>query len=200
MLAAGGSSRLGTPKQLLRIQGRRLLSRAIDSAEAVTPGRVVVVLGADALRMRSLVRRHHPGTCSVDNSRWAEGMAGSLRVGLAVLPASASAALLMVSDQPAVDRASLRRLVRAWRRRTGKAAVAAYEGVTGVPAILPRALWRQARRLGGDSGARGLLRGDRIAVTEVNMPEAAWDIDMREDLRHHPQGFYLPGSRWQRMA
>ncbi len=183
MLAAGGSRRLGTPKQLLRIRGQRLLSRVIDAAEAVTPGRVVVVIGADALRIRSLIRRHHRGTHSVGNSRWSEGMSGSLQAGLAVLPRRASAAMLLLSDQPAVGEASLRRLVGAWKRRPGKAAAAAYGDVVGVPAILPRTLWREARRLRGDTGARELLRVGQTVATVVEMPEAAWDIDTQEDLQ-----------------
>ena len=200
VLAAGGSSRLGTPKQFLRIRGRRLLSRAIDSAEAVTPGRVVVVIGADAHRVRSLIRRHHPDTRSVDNPGWARGMAGSLQAGLAALPARAAAALLLLSDQPAVGEASLRRLVRAWRRRPGKAAAAAYLDVAGVPAILPKALWREARRLSGDTGARNLLRAGRSTVTLVDMPEAAWDIDTREDLRHACRRPPRSRNRWKRTA
>lgn len=182
VLAAGGSRRLGTPKQLLRVRGARLLNRAINAAESVTPGRVLVVLGADALRLRLLIRRHHPGTQVVENSRWAEGMAGSLQEGLAALPARATAALLLLSDQPAVGERSLRRLVRAWRRRPGKAVAGAYGGILGVPAILPRALWREARRLTGDAGARRLLRSERAATVAVAMPEAAWDVDTREDL------------------
>ena len=183
VLAAGGSSRLGTPKQLLRIRGQRLVSRVIRVAEAVTPGRVVVVIGADGLRIRSLIRRLHPGTHSVGNSRWADGMSGSLQTGLAVLPERATAAMLVLSDQPAVGEASLRRLVRAWRRRPGKAAAAAYGGVVGVPAILPRPLWREARRLSGDTGARQLLRMGQTVATVVEMPEAAWDIDTPKDLQ-----------------
>ena len=183
VLAAGGSSRLGTPKQLLRIRGQRLVSRVIRAAEAVTPGRVVVVIGADGLRIRSLIRRLHPGTHSVGNSRWADGMSGSLQTGLAVLPERAMAAMLVLSDQPAVGEASLRRLVRAWRRRPGKAAAAAYGGVVGVPAILPRPLWREARRLSGDTGARQLLRMGQTVATVVEMPEAAWDIDTPKDLQ-----------------
>ena len=189
VLAAGGSSRLGTPKQLLRIRGRRLLSHIVNAAEAVTPGRVVVVIGADALRMRSLIRRHHPGVHSVNNSRWGQGMAGSLQTGLAVLPERATAALLLLSDQPAVREASMSRLVRAWRRRPGKPAAAAYAGVLGVPAILPRALWKEARRLRGDEGARKLLRTGQSAATAVDMPEAIWDIDTPEDLLRQPDGF-----------
>ncbi|MCZ0954496.1 MAG: nucleotidyltransferase family protein [Rhodospirillaceae bacterium] len=188
VLAAGGSRRLGTPKQLLRIRGRTLLSRIVNAAEAVTPGRVVVVIGADALRMRSLIRRHHPGTHSVDNSRWAHGMAGSLQVGLSVLPLRASAALLLLSDQPAVGEASLHRLIRAWRRRPGRAAAATYTGVVGVPAILPRTLWREARRLRGDEGARKLLRMEEMHATAVHMPEAAWDIDTPVDFQRPLHG------------
>ena len=199
-MAAGGSSRLGSPKQLLTIRGRRLLSRAIDSAEAVTPGRVVVVGGADALRIRLLIRRHHPGTHSVDNSHWAEGMAGSLQAGLAVLPARATAALLLLSDQPAVGEASLRRLIRAWWSRPGKAAAAAYGSVVGVPAILPRALWNEARRVRGDTGARKLLRVGQTVATVVEMPEAAWDIDTPEDLQRQTQGHPAPGNRWRRIG
>ena len=198
MLAAGGSRRLGTPKQLLRIRGRRLLSRVIDAAEAVTPGRVIVVIGADRLKMRSLIRRHHPGAHSVDNSQWADGMAGSLQAGLAVLPTRATAAMLLLSDQPAVGAASLRRLAGAWRRRPGKAAAAAYGGVLGVPAILPRSLWREARRLSGDEGARKLLRTRGMAATVVDMPEATWDIDTLEDLRRQVQMIRASGMRWRR--
>ena len=192
VLAAGGSRRLGAPKQLLRIRGRTLLSRIVIAAEAVTPGRVLVVIGADALRMRSLIRRHHPGAHSVDNSRWARGMAGSLQVGLSVLPPRATAVLLLLSDQPAVGEASLRRLIRAWRRRPGKAAAAAYAGVVGVPAILPRTLWREARRLRGDEGARKLLRMEETPATAVRMPEAAWDIDTPADLQSLQYGVRFP--------
>ena len=195
VLAAGGSRRLGAPKQLLRIRGLTLLSRIVHAAEAVTPGRVVVVIGSDALRMRSLIRRHHPGTHSVDNSRWARGMAGSWQGGLSVLPPRASAVLLLLSDQPAVGEASLRRLIRAWRRRPGKAAAAAYGGGVGVPAILPKTLWKDARRLRGDEGARKLLRMEETPAKAVYMPEAAWDIDTPEDLRRTLHGIRFPRQR-----
>ncbi len=200
VLAAGGSSRLGAPKQLLRIRGRRLLSRVIHAAEAVTPGRVVVVIGAERLRMRSLIRRHHPGTHTVDNAAWAQGMAGSLQAGLAVLPGRATAAMLLLSDQPAVGEASLRRLIRAWRRRPGRAAAAGYGRVVGVPAILPRVLWKSARRLSGDSGARRLLWHGGKVPTMVDMPEAAWDIDTHRDLQRQRREHPPHGNRWARRA
>ena len=77
ILAAGGSSRLGTPKQLLRRGAPPLVSRAVTAAAAVTPGRVLVVLGAHALKLRLLLRRRHAGVRTVTNPGWSAGMAGS---------------------------------------------------------------------------------------------------------------------------
>jgi molybdenum cofactor cytidylyltransferase len=107
-------------------------------------------------------------------------MATSLRAGLAAVPRSARAALVVLVDQPRVDAAALQRLIVAWRRRPGVAAAAHYEGHTGVPAVLPRGRWRELRALRGDEGARRLLRDGR--VTSVEMPEAALDVDTPADL------------------
>jgi molybdenum cofactor cytidylyltransferase len=88
----------------------------------------------------------------------------------------------LLVDQPRVRAAAVARLVRAWRTRPKRAAAAAYAGQIGVPAILPRKLWRAARRLRGDAGARALLDAERN-VTRVAMPEAQFDIDTEEDLQ-----------------
>jgi CTP:molybdopterin cytidylyltransferase MocA len=89
--------------------------------------------------------------------------------------------MITLVDQPHVDGLALRRLLRAWRRKPGIPAAARYDGRTGVPAVLPRRSWRAARSLTGDTGARSLLRG-AAAVTLVDMPEAALDIDTQADL------------------
>ena len=182
ILAAGGSSRLGTPKQLLRFRSRSLLSHAVVAAEAVTPGQVLVVLGSHALRLRLLLRRYHPDVYSITNPDWQNGMAGSLRVGLSALPERASAAVLLVCDQPGVNARSLRRLVGAWRNHPQQAAAANYSGQLGVPAVLPRKLWAKAMRLSGDVGARHLLREEIDVSSVVPMPEAAFDVDTARDI------------------
>jgi CTP:molybdopterin cytidylyltransferase MocA len=181
LLAAGGSRRLGRPKQLVRRRGQALLARAVDAARGALPGApLVVVLGAEALRLRALLRRRDPAVRPVVNSRWSTGLASSLERGLDALSSDVDAALVLLVDQPNVDAAALRRLVAAWRRRPTAPAAAHYLGRAGVPAILPRRSWRAVRGLDGDAGARALLRGV-ATVTLVDMPEAEIDIDTPED-------------------
>jgi CTP:molybdopterin cytidylyltransferase MocA len=89
--------------------------------------------------------------------------------------------LVTLVDQPNVDAAALRRLIAAWRRRPSAPAAAHYAGRAGVPAILPRRSWAALYGLRGDAGARAVLR-DAASLTLVAMPEAALDVDTREDL------------------
>jgi CTP:molybdopterin cytidylyltransferase MocA len=183
LLAAGGSQRLGRPKQLVRHRTRPLLLHALEAAHTALPDSpLVVVLGAHALRLRLVARRATRGAIVAQNSRWADGLASSLQAGLAATPRGTRAILVLLADQPQVGAKALRRLLAAWRRRPGVAAAAAYLGRAGVPAILPRRNWPALRALRGDSGARALLR-DNAALTLVDMPEAALDIDTPADLR-----------------
>ena len=180
VLAAGGSHRLGFPKQLLRWRARPLLAHALGAARSALPhSSLIVVLGAQAQRLRLVVRRAAPEAVVVYNARWADGQAGSLKAGLNAVPAQTASILVMLVDQPGVDEPALRRLLAAWRRRPGAAAAAFYAGHPGVPAVLPRRYWRAIRELRGDAGARALLRS--AGVTTVRMPEAELDIDTAAD-------------------
>lgn len=183
VLAAGGSSRLGRPKQLVRRHGVALVARAVEAAAASTGRRVIVVVGAEGLRVRALLARAYPRSAVevVHHAAWRRGLAGSLRRGLAALPADARAVLFVLSDQPLVDAGSLARLIAAWRRRPTHAAAACYSGRLGVPAILPRRAFPALRALSGDEGARKVLAGD-AGASIVEMPEAAFDVDTPEDL------------------
>jgi CTP:molybdopterin cytidylyltransferase MocA len=142
---------------------------------------IVVVLGADALRLRALLRRAAPDARIALNARWRSGLASSLQTGISALPARTDAVLVLLADQPDVNARAVRRLIAAWRSRPAAPAAARYGRRVGVPAILPRDSWRGVRALEGDVGARALLRG-RKDVTFVAMPEAAFDVDTPRDL------------------
>jgi CTP:molybdopterin cytidylyltransferase MocA len=181
LLAAGGSRRLGFPKQLVRRRGRSLLAHALAAARTAVPhGPLIVVLGASAPRLRLAVRRAAARAIVAYNARWAEGLASSLQAGLAAVPAGVGAILVVLVDQPRIDARALERLLAAWQRRPGVAAAALYSGKAGVPAVLPRRYWPAIRALEGDAGARALLRGSE--VTTVAMPEAELDVDTPADV------------------
>jgi CTP:molybdopterin cytidylyltransferase MocA len=182
LLAAGGSTRLGRPKQLIRHRGRPLLLHAVAAARGAMPAApLIVVVGANALRVRAVLQRARCGAHVVANSRWREGMSTSLRVGLAAVPRTARAVLVLLVDQPRVGTAALARLLAAWRRWPGVPAAARYDGRVGVPAVLPRRRWGALKALRGDQGARALLRGTELP-TLVDLPEAALDVDTPADI------------------
>lgn len=180
VLAAGASTRFGSPKQLVRLNGRPLLHLAVSRAVEVAGQAVTVVLGANAADLAPLLR--HTPAAVVINRDWAEGMGSSVRAGIARVPATADAALLMLADQAAVTAEDLRRLVSTWRRQPHCIVSAHYAGTAGVPAIFPREDFPALSALRGDAGARALLKRGGERLVRVPLQSAAIDIDTPEDL------------------
>jgi len=180
ILAAGESSRLGRPKQLLRLGTETLLIRSARNGRQASSGRLVIVVGSGRLRLRSVLRRHAVAADVVVNPAWREGLASSLRAGIRRVAPDSAAALILLVDQARVSAADLDRLVRRWRRRPDRAAAASYAGRTGAPAIIPRPWFARVMRLRGDAGARRLLAG-AATITRVPVPAAAFDVDTPAD-------------------
>ena len=180
VLAAGASTRFGSPKQLVRIGGRPLLHTMVSRTADVTGNALIVVLGSGAGELAPLLR-HSPGSVVI-NRHWREGIASSIRLGVARLPATCTGVMLVLADQAAVTRDDLRRLAGTWRRRPTLIAAALYAGTAGAPAIFPRSNFQALAALRGDSGARVLLRRSADRVVRVPMPSAELDLDTPEDL------------------
>ena len=180
VLAAGASTRFGSPKQLVRLQGRPLLHLAVARAVEVAGQAVTVVLGAHATQLAPLLR-HTPASVVV-NRDWSEGLGSSIRAGIGRVGPGCEGALVLLADQAAVTAEDLRRLLAVWRRQPHHIVAAQYGGVTGVPAIFPREDFSALAGLHGDQGARALLRRRGERVVRVPIPSAAIDIDTPEDL------------------
>jgi molybdenum cofactor cytidylyltransferase len=184
VLAAGASTRFGSAKQLVRIAGRPLLQTAVTRAVEVAGTAVTVVLGAHAAELTPLLT--HSQSSVIINREWREGIASSIRAGVARLPPSCTAVLLTLVDQAAVTSEDLKRLVGAWRRQPDYIVAARYGTTTGVPAIFPRSSFSDLQSLRGDVGARHLLQRNPDRVVRVPMGRAAIDIDTPEDLLKLP--------------
>jgi CTP:molybdopterin cytidylyltransferase MocA len=176
VLAAGASTRLGEPKQLVVIGGETLLERAVRTARAAGCAPVVVVLGAAAERIRAACELGDAAV--VLNHGWDEGMASSVRVGLTAccgddVGTGVDGVVLMTCDQPAVTAEHLRALMAG-----GELTASAYAGRHGVPAYFPQKYFKELLELVGDSGARALLsqaRSEELSHGEL-------DIDTAEDI------------------
>ena len=180
VLAAGASTRFGSTKQLVRVNGRPLMHTVVSRAVELAGHSVTVVLGAHAGELAPLLK-HSPASVAV-NRDWSEGIASSIREGLAHAPSTADAVLIVLADQAAVSTEDLRRLAGVWRRNPASLAAAQYAGGVGVPAIFPRWCFRELNELRGDRGAQGLLQRHIDRVVRLPMPSAELDIDRPEDL------------------
>lgn len=180
VLAAGASSRFGSNKQLVRVNGRPLMLTAVSRAVELAGHSVTVVLGAHAGELAPLLR-HSPASITI-NRDWSEGIASSIREGVAHAAATADGVLLALADQAAVTTEDLRRLTGLWRRDPTAIVAAQYAGTVGVPAIFPRWCFRELLELRGDRGAQMLLQRHVDRLARLTMPSAELDIDRPEDL------------------
>jgi molybdenum cofactor cytidylyltransferase len=182
LLAAGGSSRMGSAKQLISVDGSPLVLRAVDAALGAGAQPVVVVLGAHAGKVREAIA----GRPVVEalNAEWSSGLSSSIRAGLDAALASEpglDAVLVTPVDQPALDSRTIAQLADL-HRSSGLVACARYGGLNGAPAVFGRGHFAGLRALTGDQGARSLLNRDPGAVASLELPSLGIDIDTPADL------------------
>lgn len=179
VLAAGASSRLGQPKQLVEFEGERLLDRAIRLAHQAGASPVFVVLGADFERILEALTSNPYQPRILVNKAWSSGMASSLRLGAAAAErAGVDDLLVLACDQPAVTAEHLLRLTEVSKREHVVASY--YWERRGIPALFPEFAFHALQDLQGDTGARELLQDD--AVLTVALPGGEFDVDTPQDL------------------
>jgi len=181
LLAAGSSSRLGTPKQLLKWKGQSLLSRQIDLAQSLN-NQIMVVLGANSKLMVPVVEQTIARWTF--NEHWAMGMSTSLKCGLKqavqCFPQIKGVLVLLV-DQPLITLHHLNRLLSKVAAPDQTVVATGYSQHAGVPAYLPQALFPAVQEISGDQGARNLFKQVAGQLILVPCPQAAIDIDTEED-------------------
>lgn len=183
ILAAGGSRRLGRPKQLEPWGQKTLLSHIIDLVETFPVDETWVVVGADLDRVVNEIGPRPVGI--IQNPDWESGLASSLRVGLDALTqlSKVDGALVFMGDQPSVRADVVTALIEKHRRSPAMAIVPKYRYTRGNPVLLDRALWPRLMSLEGDEGAQRLLQAHSEWVEEVwfdSLPPR--DIDTQADV------------------
>jgi len=184
ILAAGASTRLGRPKQLLPFNGKSLLEHAVDTANDSMAEPVIVVLGANADLLEKEIdeKKVHVAV----NSEWKEGMASSVLCGINALLQIApmtDAAIIMVCDQPYVSSTLLDHLI-AMQKNSGKPIVTSqYENAIGPPALFHKTIFPELLQLKGDAGARKIIEQRMNDVATVPFQQGNIDIDTEADYK-----------------
>ncbi len=180
VLAAGASTRLGQPKQLLPYGDTTLLRHVTRVGLAAGLKPLVVVLGAHAAACWREVA--DLPVVVVDNPRYAEGQSTSLRAGLAALPAAARAVVVLLGDMPEVDAPLVQQLVATWRATGASIVRPAYAGQPGNPVLFSAEHFPALAAARGDEGGRAVLRAHaaEVLLVPVASPAALEDIDTWE--------------------
>ena len=188
VLAAGTSSRLGRPKQLLDLGGKPVLQHVVDAALAGGLDEVVVVVGHAAAAVEAALL-HQEQVRFVHNPGFGEGQSTSLRAGLRAAAPDAEAAVILLGDQPQIRPDAIRAVAEAWRQGAGPVIQACYRGLDAHPTLFDRSLWPELERLTGDEGARSLLATlpTKSRVDVGGLPPA--DIDTSDDYERAREAF-----------
>jgi molybdenum cofactor cytidylyltransferase len=185
ILAAGGSARLGQPKQLLVVRGETLIRRVVRAANEAGCDPIVVVAGEGREAIRNELKAT-PATV-VENKEWRRGIGTSIRRGIEAISGPIEAVILLTCDQPMVDGSVLTRLIAA-REETGRPIVASsYANTLGVPALFDHSLFDALLRLPDDSGAKTLIAARPDDVGSIAFEEGAVDVDTSQDFERLKQ-------------
>ena len=185
ILAAGGSSRFGSPKQLARWDQQTFLERAVDVALASQAKPVIVVLGAEIDQSQALLK--DKGVELVINEDWANGQSSSMKAGLAALQPNVSSVVFQLVDLPGISPDTIDALIQRYRATLAPVVWPEFEGRRGNPVLFDCSLFPELMQVKGDTGGKPLLvtyqdQAERISVRDQGI---LFDIDWAEDLEKY---------------
>lgn len=179
ILAAGASRRMGTPKQLLKIDNQTLIERAVNLTQALDNQQTVVVLGANAEKINPYIPQNEKVSIII-NKNWMQGMGTTLKTGLDFFLAQAqnfAAVIVMVCDQPYLTTEKLQALIDVHQQTKAAIVATKYKGIKGVPALISSRLFPKLMELNQDEGARKIIKNYKGEIVTINFPEGIIDLD-----------------------
>lgn len=180
ILAAGMSTRLGRPKQLLEIGSKALVAHVADAALNSSLDEVIVVTGYQADAIQAVLGNRKVRYCL--NRRYEDGQSTSLVAALDAVAPTTDAIVVLLSDQPTIRIEAVDRLLSTRRRRGASIVMAAYGGARSHPILFGHELFDELRSIHGDRGARDVIRrhGDDVVTVDGGASEPPPDVDTEQ--------------------
>jgi molybdenum cofactor cytidylyltransferase len=195
ILAAGDSSRFGRPKQLARFDGKSLVRRVVDAADAAGCSPIMVVIGSERAGIEDELRE--APVVLIENQNWKTGIGSSIRTGMQSLSNVApqiQAVVMLICDQPAVNARTIKDLITTHEESKRDIVACSYGDTVGVPALFDRSLFVELRSLSDESGAKSVILKDPKRVAQFAFPDGALDIDSPEDWKKLQAGLVSPNE------
>lgn len=182
IIAAGESKRMGSPKQLLNVEGQTLINRMIHIVRRAVSYPVYVVLGASAETIQAQLPKLDVKI--VHNAHWQKGMASSICVGLNTAKAQNPAldgVMIVVCDQPYITESTITALLELQEEKDTPMAAAYYDHIMGTPALFHQSIFDEILSLKGDMGAKKIIQSRPEEVAKLHFEKGLLDIDTKED-------------------
>lgn len=193
LMAAGESSRLGEPKQLVEIseidkEPQSLLKRQVTLMSEIclsTSAKAFCVIGCQNDKLINHLSGFSPAQnlTFIDNVSWSQGLSNSIAKGVTSLSLDVSAVLIFLVDQWQLTTEDLLNLINEWRQSPKKIHIASGSNKTSPPVIIPRSYFKELMQLNGDLGARKIIKKNIKQVRLHEMPSAFADLDTPEQLK-----------------
>lgn len=183
ILAAGSSSRLGQPKQLLKFQGDTLINRICKTATSVSSS-VNVILGSNSQMIRQAIKSQSVRTHHFEN--WNEGMGSTIAFGVEQIlqkSPNTSDILILVCDQIKTSSELLNSLIQSHIEQKNDTTASSYKGTLGVPAIFGQSTFKELIKLSGEKGAKSIIQNESFLTGSIEFSDGHLDIDCQDDLK-----------------
>ncbi|MEA5461891.1 nucleotidyltransferase family protein [Arcicella sp. LKC2W] len=181
ILAAGSSSRLGQPKQLVEFQGETLIRRITRTALSISDD-VLIVLGANADLVEQNLCPFSAQINTIFNPNWQQGMGTSISLGTKQLAPNTDVIIILLCDQPFVNTEKIQEMLQMFASFQPPIIACQYKNQLGVPMLFDKMVFPELLNLQGDKGAKAFLHKYTDKIGIVDFQEGNFDIDTLEDL------------------
>jgi molybdenum cofactor cytidylyltransferase len=181
ILAAGNSSRLGSPKQLIEFEGKTLIERITETALSIS-NEVLIILGGNSALILPKLERFKDSISTIHNPNWQEGMGASIRLGIEKLAKKSDLVIILLSDQPFISKVLLQDMLQTYANTQRPIVSCVYNNTLGVPILFDKSVFPELLKLSGDKGAKSFLHHYENEISTIDFPEGIIDIDTKEDV------------------